>query len=117
MNIKSKFQDDTYFRLMRVLQESPRITQRDLAQKLGISLGSINYCLRALIEKGYVKVQNFSNNENKSKYVYLLTPSGIKEKTQLTLSFLQRKTLEYDSLKFEIESLQSRLVANQGERK
>ena len=109
MSRQSKLQEDTYFRLMRILEERPDITQRELAQKLGISLGGINYCLGALIEKGYIKAKNFSNNKSKIKYAYLLTPSGIKEKTKLTLGFLHRKMQEYEEIKAEIEDLKGDL--------
>ena len=84
---------------MRILEERPDITQRELAQKLGVSLGGINYCLGALIEKGFIKAKNFSYNSNVIKYAYSLTPSGIKEKTKLTLGFLQRKMQEYEEIK------------------
>jgi EPS-associated MarR family transcriptional regulator len=101
---QSKLQEDTYFRVMKVLEEYPEITQRELAAKLGLSLGGINYCLTALVEKGFVTARNFSNN-SKIKYAYLLTPKGIKEKTALTYRFLQRKRQEYEDLKLEIEGL------------
>ena len=102
---QSKLQEDTYFRVMKILADYPEITQRELAAKLGLSLGGINYCLSALVEKGFVKARNFSNNNSKIKYAYLLTPKGVKEKTALTCSFLQRKMQEYEDLKLEIESL------------
>ena len=103
---QSKLQEDTYFRVMKILEEHPEITQRELAKKLGLSLGGINYCLTALVEKGYVKARNFSENSSKLRYAYLLTPSGIREKTALTFRFLQRKMQEYEDLKREIEGLQ-----------
>jgi EPS-associated MarR family transcriptional regulator len=90
---------------MRILEEHPDISQRELSKKLGVSLGGINYCLSALIDKGFVKAKNFSSNSNKVSYVYLLTPIGIREKSQLTVRFLQRKLQEYDDLKREIELL------------
>ena len=85
---QSKLQEDTYFRVMGILQDNPNLTQRELADKLGLSLGGLNYCLRALIDKGFVKMQNFNKAENKLKFVYLLTPRGIKEKSSLTYRFL-----------------------------
>jgi EPS-associated MarR family transcriptional regulator len=88
---QSKLQEDSYFRIMRILQESPEITQRELAGKIGISVSGLNYCLNALIDKGWVKIQNFSNNKNKLGYAYLLTPAGMAQKVSLTSSFLQRK--------------------------
>jgi EPS-associated MarR family transcriptional regulator len=98
-------QEDTYFRVMRILHDSPNITQRELAVKLGVSLSGLNYCLKALIEKGWVKIQNFSKNKNKLGYAYLLTPTGIVQKASLTSSFLQRKMEEYEALKQEIKQM------------
>ncbi len=98
-------QEDTYFRVLRALNENPDLTQRELAQKLGVSVGSLNYCLKALIEKGWVKMQNFSQSKHKFGYVYILTPTGIAEKAALTSNFLKRKLVEYEALKVEIESL------------
>jgi EPS-associated MarR family transcriptional regulator len=92
---------------MRILQENPDLTQRELAEKLGMSVGGLNYCLNALINKGLVKMQNFSSSKNKFKYVYLLTPKGIAEKVALTTRFLSRKMEEYEALKLEIEVLKS----------
>ena len=98
-------QEDTYFRVMHILHKSPDITQRELAEKLGVSVGGLNYCLKALIDKGWVKIQNFSNNKNKLGYAYLLTPTGILQKTLLTSSFLQRKMQEYEALRQEIKQM------------
>ena len=81
------------------------MTQRELADDLGISVGALNYCLKALIHKGFVKVSNFSRSKNKFGYIYLLTPAGACEKTRLTASFLQRKLQEYSEIKAEIEAL------------
>jgi EPS-associated MarR family transcriptional regulator len=100
-----QIQDDTYFRLMRILQENPDLTQRELAGKLGVSVGGLHYCLKALIDKGWVKMKNFHNSKNKFKYVYLLTPQGVFEKVALTSRFFERKIQEYETLKAEIESL------------
>jgi EPS-associated MarR family transcriptional regulator len=102
---QAQIQEDTYFRVMRILQENPDLTQRELAEKLGVSVGGLNYCLNALMDKGWVKMQNFQNSKNKFKYVYLLTPQGIAEKVALTSRFLGRKMQEYETLKAEIESL------------
>jgi EPS-associated MarR family transcriptional regulator len=104
---QAQIQEDTHFRIMRILQENPDLTQRELAEKLGMSVGGLNYCLNALIDKGLVKMQNFSNSKNKFKYVYLLTPTGITEKVALTTRFLSRKMEEYEALKLEIEALKS----------
>lgn len=90
---------------MRLLKENPDLTQRELAEKLGVSVGGLNYCLKCLIDKGFVKMANFSKSKNKFKYVYLLTPRGIAEKVVLTNRFLERKMQEYDALKLEIEAL------------
>jgi EPS-associated MarR family transcriptional regulator len=108
---QAKIQEDTHFRIMRILQENPDLTQRELAEKLGMSVGGLNYCLNALIDKGLVKMQNFSSSKNKFKYVYLLTPVGIAEKVTLTALFLSRKMEEYEALKLEIEALKSELEA------
>lgn len=102
---QAKIQEDTYFRVMRILQENPELTQRELAEKLGVSVGGLNYCLKALMEKGWIKMQNFQNSKNKFKYVYLLTPQGVAEKVGLTSLFLERKIQEYEALKAEIDSL------------
>jgi len=102
---QAKLQEDTYFRVMRILQENPDLTQRELAEKLGISVGGLNYCLKALMEKGLVKMKNFANSKNKFGYVYVLTPAGIEEKAAITHRFLQGKMDEYEALKEEIEDL------------
>lgn len=93
------------FRVLRLLESNPHLTQRELSKALGVSLGGVNYCLNALVAKGSVKIQNFKNSKNKRVYAYLLTPQGIAEKTALTGSFLRRKMQEYEGLKAEIESL------------
>ena len=103
---QAKIQEDTYFRVMRLLEEHPDLTQRELAEKLGVSVGGLNYCLKALIEKGWVKMQNFADSKNKFGYVYVLTPKGIAERARMTQRFLQRKMSEFESLKAEIKSLQ-----------
>ncbi len=100
---------DVHFRVLHLLEEEPDLTQRELAKKLGISLGGVNYCLKALIDIGHIKVGNFSKNPNKSMYLYLLTPHGIAEKTKLTAGFLKRKMAEYQILKKEINQLRSKL--------
>lgn len=102
---RNDLQEDTNFRVMRLLQENPDLTQRELAEKLGVSVGGLNYCLKALMEKGLVKMQNFTHSKNKFGYVYVLTPRGISEKAKLTGAFLKRKLEEYEALKIEIESL------------
>ena len=110
MSQKNKAIDpDTHFRVLHVLQENSSITQRELAKKLGISLGSVNFCLKALIDIGHIKVKNFQKNPDKSIYLYLLTPQGLKKKALLTAGFLKRKLEEYRALKREIESIQSKM--------
>ena len=99
---------DVHFRVLHLLEEQPALTQRELAEKLAISLGGVNYCLKALAEMGHIKAGNFSKNPHKSVYLYLLTPKGISEKAQLTAGFLKRKMTEYQALKQEIESIQSK---------
>ena len=103
----SKIQEDTTFRVLRILAQEPDISQRDLADRLGVSLGGLNYCLKALIEKGFVKLENFSNSRHKFGYVYILTPAGLLEKATLTGRFLKRKMTEYEALKAEIASIRS----------
>jgi EPS-associated MarR family transcriptional regulator len=107
---QAKLQEDTAFRVMRILQENPDLTQRELAEKLGISVGGLNYCLKALMEKGLVKMKNFANSKNKFGYVYVLTPMGMMEKAALTHRFLQRKMDEYEMLKLEIRALKAEVV-------
>ena len=103
---QAKLQEDTYFRVMRILQSNPDLTQRELAEKLDVSVGCLNYCLKALMEKGCIKMLNFAHSKNKFGYVYVLTPRGIAQKATLTGSFLKRKMDEYETLKLEIETLQ-----------
>ncbi len=104
---QAKIQEDTNYRVMRLLEENPDMTQRELAKQLGVSVGGLNYCLKALMEKGLVKMNNFAHSKNKFGYVYVLTPRGIKEKAKLTSDFLQRKMEEYEALKAEIEALKA----------
>ena len=105
MNKIKKLQEDKHFRLLALLGRNPEISQRQLAKALDLSLGGINYALRALAERGMVKAQNFSRSEHKIRYVYMLTPRGFAEKTKLTAHFLKRKMDEFEALKVEIESL------------
>lgn len=113
---RAKSQEDTNFRLMQLLHDNPHLSQREMAKALGISFGGINYCLNALIDKGLVKIHNFSQNQNKFGYVYLLTPSGISEKAMLTSSFLKRKLQEYEALKAEIKALELEIGTENGEK-
>ena len=102
---QSQLQEDTTFRVLRLLEREPDISQRELADRLGLSLGGLNYCLKALMDKGLVKLENFSKSRHKFGYVYILTPAGLTEKALLTGRFLKRKMREYESLKAEIEDL------------
>ena len=103
---QKKLQEDTRFRVLGLLESEPNINQREMAKALGVSLGGVNYCLRALVAKGLVKMSSFQASDNKLAYAYLLTPQGMTEKIALTGRFLQRKQQEYAALKIEIEALQ-----------
>lgn len=96
---------EVHYRLMRLLETHSEMSQRDLARELGISLGKANYCLKALIEKGWVKATNFTNSHNKAAYMYLLTPHGIEQKAILAARFLKVKMREYEALRAEIEQM------------
>jgi EPS-associated MarR family transcriptional regulator len=97
--------DEYRYKIFKLVEANPEISQRQLARELGVSLGKANYCLKALIERGAVKAANFRNSKNKKAYLYKLTPKGIEEKSSLTLRFLKRKREEYELLKQEIEQL------------
>lgn len=97
---------DTHLKVLRVLQCKPHINQRDLAAELGVSLGKTNFCLKALLDKGLVKMQSFKRSQNKLAYAYLLTPAGMAQKAELTAMFLRRKQQEFVELKAEIDKLQ-----------
>jgi EPS-associated MarR family transcriptional regulator len=92
-----------HYKLMRLLEENPGISQRDAARELGVSLGKVNYCLRALMGRGWIKASNFKNSQNKAAYLYILTPSGIAEKANLAVTYLKEKVDEYEALRAEIE--------------
>ena len=102
-------QEETHFRVMRLLDEDPSISTREIAKKVGISNGAAYYCVTALVEKGFVKLKNFTQSKNKTNYIYELTPRGIRAKAALTVAFLERKRNEYEDLKLEIERLESEL--------
>ena len=113
MNSKrTKLQEDTHFRVLRLLQDNPEMSQRDLAEAVGVSVGGIHYVLNALIDKGMVKLGNFTAAEDKRRYAYVLTPKGIAQKAALTRAFLVRKMEEYEALREEIEALQVDLDAS-----
>ena len=101
--------EDTRLKALRLLADNPQLTQRDLARALGVSLGSANYCLRALIDKGLVKAERFRHSRRKRAYLYLLTPAGFSEKLRATRAFLARKRAEYDTIRREIEELEREL--------
>jgi EPS-associated MarR family transcriptional regulator len=111
MNSSNKpLQEEMSYRVMQLLQENPDLTQRELAEKLGVSVGGMNFCLKALVDKGWVKMKNFAHSKNKFGYMYVLTPHGLSEKAELTGRFLKRKMAEYEMLKLEIESLKNQLA-------
>jgi EPS-associated MarR family transcriptional regulator len=97
--------DEVRYKLLKLLEPNPTLSQREVARHLGISLGKANYCLKALIDKGWVKAANFKNSKNKAAYMYLLTPRGIEEKSRITAEFLQIKMQEYETLKAEIDQI------------
>ena len=101
---------DVDFQLLRILEESPEISQREIAQRLKISVGTVNFCLKALTEKGWVKAQNFRKSNNRLKYAYILTPAGLHSKTLITRDFLKRKIQEYEALQIEISELREELA-------
>lgn len=98
--------EESHLKVLRLLESNPELSQRELSHALGVSLGKTNYCVRALLDKGLIKMQNFRNNGNKLGYAYLLTPAGIAAKAELTRNFLKLKVREYEALKREIEELQ-----------
>ena len=100
-------QTDIHLKVLRQIEANPEITQRELAKELGVSLGKVNYCLKALIEKGWVKANNFRNSEQKAAYAYLLTPSGIEEKARITVRFLKQRMQDYEQIKREIAELEA----------
>ena len=104
---------ETQYKVMRLLDANPAMSQRDVARALGISVGKVNYCLQALILKGCVKATNFRNSRNKAAYMYLLTPRGVNEKARLTVEFLQRKVREYEALRDEIREMRREASAGQ----
>ncbi|MEH6552233.1 MAG: MarR family EPS-associated transcriptional regulator [Pseudomonadales bacterium] len=100
---------ESHYHVLKLIEQNPQISQRELAKELGISLGKANYCLKSLVDKGWVKVNNFKNSNNKMAYAYLLTPKGIENKASLTVRFLKTKIEEYEKLKAEIEQLSSEI--------
>jgi EPS-associated MarR family transcriptional regulator len=97
--------DEYRYKILQRLETNPQASQRELANALGISLGKVNYCLNALIERGLIKARNFTNNQNKRAYMYYLTPRGLQEKARVTVRFFRQKLMEYEALRREIETL------------
>ena len=108
-NDKNPMSEDTHYHVFKILEDNPAISQRELAEALGVSLGKANYCIRALIDKGLVKASNFKNSDKKRAYFYVLTPSGIEAKAKISVRFLARKMAEYEALRIEIEQLKVEL--------
>ena len=107
MNPKLSSQDEIQLKVLRKLHEQPDLSQRNLAKELGVSLGGVNYCFKALIDKGWIKLENFSASKHKLGYIYVLTPSGLMSKSMLTMHFLKKKLLEYEQLSNEINVLKA----------
>ena len=99
--------EDTHYQVLKILEQNPQISQRELAKEMGVSLGKVNYCLKALVDKGLVKVSNFKNSANKWAYFYVLTPGGLDARAKLSVRFLRRKLEEFEALREEIEKLQA----------
>ena len=97
--------EEVRYKLLKLLEPNPQLSQREVARELDISLGKVNYCLKALVDKGWIKAANFKNSKNKTAYMYLLTPRGIEEKARVTARFLQCKIREYEALRVEIEQI------------
>jgi EPS-associated MarR family transcriptional regulator len=104
--------DPMRYKLLSLLEDNPELSQRDLARKLGMSLGKTNYCLKGLVEKGWIKIQNFRNSRNKRAYLYQLTPAGIKEKAQVTRRFLALKMKEHAEITYQIEQLRQEVQSS-----
>jgi len=98
-------EDEITYKFLKIIEKDPHLSQREIARKMGVSLGKTNYCLKALLDEGFIKVRNFYKNKKKKAYIYFLTPNGIEEKAQVTYRFLQRKIKEYETIKTEIENL------------
>lgn len=116
---KNRSEEKAYihYRVLQLLQQQPDMSQREMAQKLGVSNGGMHYCLKALIDKGLIKIGNFAASKHKLGYFYLLTPQGIAQKTAMTTRFLKRKKEEYEALKAEIDALQAESAAERNERR
>ena len=112
--VQERAREDARYRILRLIEEKPSISQRELSQHVGISVGAINYVLKAFVDKVLVKLGNFSASKHKHRYAYILTPKGVAEKSSLTRRFLERKVAEYEALKSEIEDLRGELSKKGG---
>lgn len=106
--------EEVHYKLLRLLEQNPEATQREISLELGISLGKVNYCLRALVQKGHLKAENFKNSKNKAAYLYVLTPRGVSAKGKIAMSYLNRKLIEYEDLRMEIEQIKGELRGTSG---
>jgi EPS-associated MarR family transcriptional regulator len=104
--------EEIHYHVLKHIESNPSITQRELAKELGVSVGKVNYCLKALIDKGWIKANNFKNSNKKLAYFYILTPSGLEQKAKITVNFLKRKINDYEELKKEIEVLKNEVNNN-----
>jgi EPS-associated MarR family transcriptional regulator len=111
-NTRTSTQEETHYKVMRLLEENPYITQRELHSLWGVSVGSVNYCLKALVDEDWVKMKSFAHSKNKFGYIYVLTPNGLAGKASITHRFLQRKIEGYESLKAEIDTLRAQITEN-----
>ena len=108
---------DAHYQVIQILQKNPHLTQRELSSELGLSLGKLNYCLKALADKGWIKIGNFTQSKTKHRYLYLVTPQGLYEKAQMTKEFLNRKIKEYESLRVEIDLLKNEIMESKDKKK
>lgn len=104
-----QYEQEIWYHFLKLLSEESNLTQRNMAKRMGISLGKVNYCVSELAKRGFIKINRFKDSSNKIRYIYLLTPSGLEEKAKLTLAFLRRKTLEYEETKRQIRELSAEL--------
>jgi EPS-associated MarR family transcriptional regulator len=105
--------DEIHYKVMRLVEANSRVSQREVARTLGVSVGKVNYCVRALVDRGFIKARNFKNSDNKVAYVYLMTPRGIREKARLAIRFLGIKMREYELLRADIERMREDAHGNQ----
>ena len=112
--MNNHFEQEIRYRLLRILSEEPALSQRDMAQRVGVSLGKVNYCISELAKRGFIKIVRFKSAKNKIPYTYILTPRGIQEKAKLTVRFLRRKLVEYEEIKRQIAELARELDRENG---